>query len=519
MIILLFVSGLAASMFFVLPSPQDDHFYYQAFVERLAGGHFDLSIPGFHGADILAVPFFWLNHSPVAQIEFQMFCVLLLPLLGFLAGRRLFGSAWHGVMLSAAVTMMPFSSFVMLRGWTGPSYLCLLLLTLFAIAGKKWWSWIPWAFAILTKPFAVALLPLFFVFPRSKSSWRMLSIVALGLFFPTLYVVAQYLQVGHVLVGVHTTITEKTVWQGPLRILLNWAHTFQILFSVHNYYFPNPALTGPGNMMHTTPVLIFLGIFALLEPKKYFPNIRFPAALACGILVAIGLNTLLDHMDHIYMETGILLLIVASLPALRKHPCWIPFALFTLHFQWFYFFLQFRTPFHITLPFLMIVPAIVDGIFLLWVLALIPNMLKSFSRFLDGNPLKRWIFGSTRSTRIQFFRYFFVGGSSAVVDFCVYVTLLHFGIHYLLAQFVAYCIGFVWNYLFSILWVFQTSKQFAREIIATFIITMFGLLWTELLLFGMVDFFGVGEIVAKIIATAIVLFWNFGARKVFVFRK
>jgi putative flippase GtrA len=146
-------------------------------------------------------------------------------------------------------------------------------------------------------------------------------------------------------------------------------------------------------------------------------------------------------------------------------------------------------------------------------------MVKFLKKLLDGHPLQAWIFGPTHSTRIQFFRYFFVGGSSAVVDFCVYITLLHFGVHYLLAQMGAYCVGFVWNYVFSILWVFQSSKKFVKEITITFIITAFGLLWTELLLFGMVDFVGLGEIVAKLIATAIVLFWNFGARKMWVFRK
>ncbi|MDD5751761.1 MAG: GtrA family protein [Candidatus Peribacteraceae bacterium] len=138
---------------------------------------------------------------------------------------------------------------------------------------------------------------------------------------------------------------------------------------------------------------------------------------------------------------------------------------------------------------------------------------------LDGHPLRHWVLGPARGTRVQFFRYFFVGGSSAVVDFIVYLLCLSLGVHYLLAQLIAYCVGFAWNYTFSILWVFESSRKFMREISLTFVITMFGLLWTELLLFGMVDFLGFGEIVAKIIATAIVLFWNFGARKVWVFRK
>jgi hypothetical protein len=57
-----------------------------------------------------------------------------------------------------------------------------------------------------------------------------------------------------------------------------------------------------------------------------------------------------------------------------------------------------------------------------------------------------------------------------------------------------------------------------REITAVFIITMFGLLWTELLLYLFIDTFLLGEVKAKVIATIIVLFWNFGARRLIVYR-
>jgi len=130
-----------------------------------------------------------------------------------------------------------------------------------------------------------------------------------------------------------------------------------------------------------------------------------------------------------------------------------------------------------------------------------------------------WIFGPARSTKVQFFRYFWVGGISTVVDFAVFIFCVRvLGIHYLVAQFFAYCVGFVTNYILSILWVFQKTNQLVREITVVFIITMFGLLWTELLLYLFVDTFFLGEVKAKAIATIIVLFWNFGARRLIVYR-
>jgi putative flippase GtrA len=131
---------------------------------------------------------------------------------------------------------------------------------------------------------------------------------------------------------------------------------------------------------------------------------------------------------------------------------------------------------------------------------------------------QHWFFGPARSTRVQFFRYFWVGGISTVVDFSVYVVCLRIlGIHYLVAQFIAYCFGFATNYILAILWVFARTDKFFREITTVFIITLFGLLWTELLLYLFVDGFGWGEVMAKVIATIIVLFWNFGARRYFVY--
>lgn len=133
---------------------------------------------------------------------------------------------------------------------------------------------------------------------------------------------------------------------------------------------------------------------------------------------------------------------------------------------------------------------------------------------------QHWIIGPVRSNRVQFFRYFWVGGFSTVVDFSVFVFCVRvLGIHYLVAQFISYCFGFTANYVLSILWVFTKTDKFLREIAAVFAITLFGLLWTELLLYLFVDGWGFGEVWSKVPATLIVLFWNYGARRVFVYRR
>jgi len=357
--------GLGAGLLTAVPSPQDDQAYYQQFTEALAQGRLDLSIPGFHGSDFLAVPWYLLTGSSIAQIYSLIFLCLLLPPAGFLAGKALYGSDWHGVMLASIVALMPFISFVCLRGWTGPGYWFLMLMTVYAAAKQSRWTGPLWGLSILTKPFAVALLPLLvYLAPKGKPAQRYAAI-GFGLAIVAGYLLIQIAQTGHILVGAHTEVTQTSVWQGPARILLNLAHSLQILFSVHNYYFPDPALTGPGNMLHTTPLLIFLGLFGLLAPNRYFTNKQLPRALLLGALIGLGMNALLDHMDHFYMEAAVLIFILASLPILRAHRLWIPLVLATLHFQWFYFYLQYRPGFQLT-SYFFLTPLIIDACFLVW---------------------------------------------------------------------------------------------------------------------------------------------------------
>ncbi len=355
------VAALCALVFITVvrgtPHPLDDHFLYQRFVNALAGGSLDLSIGGFHGSDFFAVPVAWLTHSPISQILALIVWAALLPLLAFFAGKTVFGSEKDGLILSAIIAMMPFTWIVLLRGWTGPAYWGLMFLSL-ACAKKPWLAGVFLGFAILTKPFAIALLPLLLVLaPKGKTSQRwMPALVAGALVF--LYILIQLLQVGHIAVGAHADLSLANTFADPDRIVLNLAHALQILFSVHNYYFLNPSLTGPGNLLHTTPVLVFLGLWALLDRHAWFEK-RQRAAILLGLAIGIGLNALLDHIDHYYLEAAVLLFILAAMPVIRERFLWLLLVFITLHFQWLYAFLEFRELFRLDLHFFL-VPAAVD---------------------------------------------------------------------------------------------------------------------------------------------------------------
>lgn len=120
---------------------------------------------------------------------------------------------------------------------------------------------------------------------------------------------------------------------------------------------------------------------------------------------------------------------------------------------------------------------------------------------------------------IQFFRYLFVGGFAFLVDF----FLLYFfsdicGIYYLISAIFSFIISLIVNYLISTYWVFNKNQidKKIMEFTVFSLIGVVGLIFTEIILYVCTDIIKIYYLNSKIIATAIVMFWNFLARR-FVF--
>jgi putative flippase GtrA len=90
---------------------------------------------------------------------------------------------------------------------------------------------------------------------------------------------------------------------------------------------------------------------------------------------------------------------------------------------------------------------------------------------------------------------------------------------YLSAASISFLIGLTINYLLSIYWVFNASRVTKRsvEFIGFAIIGVVGLAITDLIIWLMSDELGFYYIGAKIVAAIMVFFWNFGARKKYLF--
>ena len=132
--------------------------------------------------------------------------------------------------------------------------------------------------------------------------------------------------------------------------------------------------------------------------------------------------------------------------------------------------------------------------------------------------MKNLIFKKTQNALTQFIRYLFVGGFSAVIDIgCLYILYTFFGVNHLIAAACGFSIGLLTNYLISIAWVFETTGKPKEEFFLFSLIGLGGLGWTELILWFAVDLAHTSVMVAKLTALILVLIWNFGMRKKFVF--
>lgn len=116
---------------------------------------------------------------------------------------------------------------------------------------------------------------------------------------------------------------------------------------------------------------------------------------------------------------------------------------------------------------------------------------------------------------IQFVKYCFVGGLATIFDWGTYSLLLYWNVEYLPATAGGFIIGIIINYIISKKTVFTTESKVGKcDLLLYFVIGLIGLCFSIALMYGFVDILSVNKIFARMITTAIVLIWNFLARKV-----
>lgn len=135
----------------------------------------------------------------------------------------------------------------------------------------------------------------------------------------------------------------------------------------------------------------------------------------------------------------------------------------------------------------------------------------------------------------QILKFAVVGGISFVVDFVVYgVSCNVLGIHYIIAGVLGFVISVIVNYLLSMKFVFKSKDDMSKgsEFVIFVILSLIGMVLNSVILFVCIDLIytywmwlqnlidiELMNLVAKIVATAIVMVYNFITRKIFLEKK
>ena len=119
---------------------------------------------------------------------------------------------------------------------------------------------------------------------------------------------------------------------------------------------------------------------------------------------------------------------------------------------------------------------------------------------------------------MQILKFGVVGGTSFLIDYGIFTILSQFlNIHYLIASIISFSISVIYNYILSIKWVFDvTKKQTAKEFMIFVILSVIGLGLNSFIMYLTHDLMDIHEMIGKIIATAIVMVYNFITRKIFI---
>ena len=132
---------------------------------------------------------------------------------------------------------------------------------------------------------------------------------------------------------------------------------------------------------------------------------------------------------------------------------------------------------------------------------------------------------------LQLVKFGMVGALCFLIDYGLYTGLLFLNVYYLVAAFIGFVVSVIVNYLLSMKYVFVRREDMDRrkEFIIFIILSIFGLLLNELIIWlcydviyiNMIDLQSVmsgkaAQLIGKLVATALVMIFNFVTRKIFL---
>ena len=119
----------------------------------------------------------------------------------------------------------------------------------------------------------------------------------------------------------------------------------------------------------------------------------------------------------------------------------------------------------------------------------------------------------------QIFKFGIVGVLATVIDYGVMVALTELAFcPYLISNCISFSVAVIFNYICSILWVFDVDKKQDKfkNFVIFMVLSILGLGINQVLMWLCVEKLNIYYMIAKIIAAAFVMVFNFVTRKMFL---
>ena len=116
-------------------------------------------------------------------------------------------------------------------------------------------------------------------------------------------------------------------------------------------------------------------------------------------------------------------------------------------------------------------------------------------------------------------RFSIVGGIATLIDFIfLYIFKEFLNMDVIIANTLSFIISVTYNYIASITWVFDTNKNKNKKIqfILFIIFSIVGLIINNIILYILTDKLNIYYLISKVVATLIVMIFNFVTRKKFL---
>lgn len=121
---------------------------------------------------------------------------------------------------------------------------------------------------------------------------------------------------------------------------------------------------------------------------------------------------------------------------------------------------------------------------------------------------------------MQIIKFVFVGGTAFLIDYYLLLFLTNtMNIHYVVSNVISFCVSVIYNYILSAFWVFEMDKNKSKTqtFIVFIVLSVIGLLINTVVVFLLYDATKIFALsISKVIATAIVMVYNFVSRKIFL---